>query len=476
MLNRDRDRQRSAGCHVRTANVMCALLCGVGGMLGFGRALAQPVLPEYAILQSPDVGKTLGTLRDISDPGIAVGSEDQIGGQLTPLVVYPDGRFEFLDLPPGAAGATVLGVNEVGEAFGDPPTGDWIFWEASGEPHLVDTDGLRHDFNAINAHGEVAGGLQDPSTYIWTAIVWSLDNGVRTLPDLDPNSDVYAFARGINDDGLVVGRADYWDGTRYASRAVLWRDGEISQLPQTPREKFAETALHINRDGVILGEGSTGGGRTLFVWLPDGRVLELDDGLQGKDVSANGLTDSGVVLGSNPGNGTTGSITLVWFDLRRRAVQLQTMLPPQHQWHDLTGWGINNLNQIAGQGRIVGRPLTELRGFIATPVTPTFTLHHPVPGQAGEVNTFTIEGAPPNTEIVLVAGLHGGGAYIPGCTTLDNVLQIDNPQFLGRVRSDANGNVTLRRKVPASHAGKTYVFQAVIPSQCAISTLMEQTF
>ena len=162
----------------------------------------------------------------------------------------------------------------------------------------------------------------------------------------------------------------------------------------------------------------------------------------------------------------------MWFDLYEQPTLIEDLLPPNHGWEELVPWDINDLNQIVGQADRG----PHLRGFTLTPVHPSFYFFHPIPGQAGEVNRFRIDNAPPNTDIIIVAGTEGGGTYIPGCTTLENVLQIQNPRFVARVRSDHRGRVEFSRMIPESFTDKTYLIQALIPGRCAISTMIEQTF
>jgi hypothetical protein len=84
-----------------------------------------------------------------------------------------------------------------------------------------------------------------------------------------------------------------------------------------------------------------------------------------------------------------------------------------------------------------------------TPVSPELALSHPVPGIAGEMNTWTITGAEPGAIITFVYGFKGGGAVInTECDLLDAVIQLDDAKYMGSAIADEAGVATLTLFVP----------------------------
>lgn len=97
-----------------------------------------------------------------------------------------------------------------------------------------------------------------------------------------------------------------------------------------------------------------------------------------------------------------------------------------------------------------------------------------VPGESGMSNSFNIANATPNKLSAIVYGLAAGETEVPSCSGL--FVQIQNPKIAGYATSDANGNITLERYVPAAASGREVYLQAVEPSTCRLSNLFVITF
>src|SRR5690606_1003492 len=116
------------------------------------------------------------------------------------------------------------------------------------------------------------------------------------------------------------------------------------------------------------------------------------------------------------------------------------------------------------------------RAYLATPVFPSMTLT--VTGdllQSGRVNELVVEGATPGARVLFGYSLIGGGHLIPGCSTQENVLQLEDPIVIGSVRADASGHAFIHRFLPRPARGEVVLMQALVVEECAISQLAVKT-
>ncbi|MCA9491663.1 MAG: glycoside hydrolase family 18 protein [Myxococcales bacterium] len=96
------------------------------------------------------------------------------------------------------------------------------------------------------------------------------------------------------------------------------------------------------------------------------------------------------------------------------------------------------------------------------------------PGVAGQVNTFSVTGGPANRNVRLAYGGNASGTTaIPGCS---NSVQIQGAGVLGSANTDAQGRATFQVNVPGNYSGVTGRFQAVIPSNCQVSSVLIDRF
>jgi probable HAF family extracellular repeat protein len=108
-----------------------------------------------------------------------------------------------------------------------------------------------------------------------------------------PGSD-YSAARGINDDGEVVGVANSAD----VVAAFRWTpQGGAQRLRALPTDTTSE-AFRINRYGQVVGYSSGAGGIRAVLWSRDGAVQELAGLPEGKYSRALGINSRGDVVGS----------------------------------------------------------------------------------------------------------------------------------------------------------------------------------
>lgn len=201
------------------------------------------------------------------------------------------------------------GVNQAGYHYGAP-----FVWTADGgvidlgllypgwQSMTVPLGGFdvppRNEATAINAHGQVVGGVLAPagnSPFTWTAANGMLDLGRIGSGSGDAVFGIYTRATAVNELGEVVG-TDVMPGG--GLHAFAWRYGAgIRDLGGLPGNNFYAIASDINNSGLIVGTCGTDSGSRACAWLPAGGAA-LDLGA-GDDSNAVAVADNGYVLGNN---------------------------------------------------------------------------------------------------------------------------------------------------------------------------------
>ena len=454
-------------------------------------------LPPYAIVEIPSLGGTFTAARAINGLGQVTGSSFLGGnGFYRPFVFEPEvwpPTTNELPLPPDdeegpwtdgqgedlndGGQVTMYAVGRPGytAALHDPITGETTDISLS-----VGTD---YCFpHGIGEERHIAGTFDDPSDntdrhqgFLWTPVRGFIDLGTLGGPGEEDYWESGAY--GINTAaGLIVGTVGgpydepdpehwpvYWD--IYDLEIHILNDGGAT---------YSVTPYAANDSGQIVGH-------TAAYWSSvDAEPIFLP--LRPRDddrpyAIADDINNRGVILGSVfDREGRLHEV--VWpSPSARDYVEPVRLLPPKHRWQHLDSVeDLNDANQLVGFGRRIGDTLLEQRGFILSPVYPTFDLSTPSPGNAGTGNTFTITGLQPGEEVALVYGLNGGGALIPGCNLQTNALQIDNPITAGSAVANSSGIATIQGFVPNAARNRTILFQALVQGRCAISGLVVHRF
>lgn len=224
-----------------------------------------------------------GILNDISDAGVSVGTA---GGEA--VSVGDDGTVTILADPDHESGAATSAaaattVAESGDIAGrvtlQVPHGDHthaevhpIAWR-DGQPSLlaIPSGASQPVVAGIDEDGTVVGALTQGG--LQTAVVWdaSGDSTLLTTPTIADHT--HAAARGVGDDGVVVGFAATFAGNpSLGGSAVAWdAHGPVdlnTRVPALGDGIELQSASDINDSGQIVGSASTPDGQRGYVLTP----------------------------------------------------------------------------------------------------------------------------------------------------------------------------------------------------------------
>lgn len=177
----------------------------------------------------------------------------------------------------------------------------------------------------INDNGEIVGHYGDPDEFNYQAFYWSAGTGVITLnrslyPAKSFDSSYVGMARGINDSGVIVGsiEASALDGDVpykrcYRSLPVRWDNAfakpQILHCPDAG--DGPNSAAAINRAGSIAGYDFNGASPDRGFRWTNGVTTQVPAPALGSNPRMAGINDAGVVVGSADMLGTA-SIAVRW--------------------------------------------------------------------------------------------------------------------------------------------------------------------
>jgi probable HAF family extracellular repeat protein len=249
----------------------------------------------------------------------------------------------------GVVQAEVRGVNRAGECAGFELLEDYkaraIYWGPDGSvwfPPLLEGDNSSYAFG-ISADGVITGvseevtvrhqGDKDFVTYDQKAVIWR-EGEVVNLNDLIEGGDdldlKVALHRNIH--GQIVGAATQQGKT--APRGFLFEDGVVTDLGALARPNA------LNNTGWIV--GSNADERRALLW-DDGEITDLHrDPIKGVKSVAWGVNDAGWIVGEAQFHISKPEEATLWRDdeiLR---------LVPEYSRPQGVAWAVNNSGQIIG--------------------------------------------------------------------------------------------------------------------------------
>lgn len=277
--------------------------------------------------------------------------------------------------PPGQNIVVPYAVNNLGQVTGllavSNPGLDWYpFFYSRGTVMPIFSAGGQSPGYAINNHGTIVGGsTTDVGSFIWlrgasnttffgppnsfasdinnggTVVggppAYMYKNGVLTDLGLGPSSNAIS----INNSGQIVGGD--------AGGAFLWQNGQRISLPLAG-------AVAINNKGDVLGYiQDAPGGPLRLVLYKNGQIENIVFPSNVMNFSASDLNDEDHVVGSV----IDASQTERPFFWNGTFYDLNSLIPPNSDWVLQRASGINDREQIVGEGTLNGLTL----GFILAP-------------------------------------------------------------------------------------------------------------
>ncbi|HET6452930.1 MAG TPA: PEP-CTERM sorting domain-containing protein [Armatimonadota bacterium] len=238
---------------------------------------------------------------DINDHGDVVGYGGGCPERLT--VRMADGTLVGLDRPPGMEHtfAYTSGINDDRQVVGT--IGDYaVFWSSPDSPIEIGDNSARENVGIdLNNSDQVlwSSTSDAPDGLRTQPYIWTQSGGSIPLMIPADAASWGAYACAMNDDGIVVGRAN---------GAVKWLpDGTVQKLPDMGSTSGNE-ALGVNNVGQVVGSL----GKKAVLWNTDGSIVDLSAGLGDYESYATDINDRGWITGYLVTNDWAYCQSLVW--------------------------------------------------------------------------------------------------------------------------------------------------------------------
>ena len=301
---------------------------------------------EAQICQVTDLG-SFGTPGDINNA-------TQIAGWNSQAIIIQNGQFTNIHNEIMGDWSRGFGINNSGHVVGPSRLGAYIY---DGAMMLPLGDEIVRAFS-INDSDQVAAlhfyNNPDPrGEDVYTVILW--ENGI-SFP-ISPVPEFIAYydttdGLGINNAGQVVGPFGLYDKTN-----------GLQDIK--PVNMSILNAKSINENGIIVGAADFtygGGGGDLHAFIrTNGSIIDLGT-FGGAHSCANDINDNNEVVGYATTTGENGR-AFYWTD-SSGIVDLNILIDSNSGWVLNNAKAINNSGQIVGTGEFNG----EGRGFLLSPV------------------------------------------------------------------------------------------------------------
>lgn len=330
----------------------------------------------------PTLGGDISSAAAINNPGTVVGTASNAAGYPR-AYSFSNGTINDLATLVGSQpnrSSKAFGINNAGQIVG------WSDWSEIGSAYkhaFLYNDGSLHDLHiwsdgdstaySINNIGEAAGfapaGYGTPFACVFDDV--SLETNVGGLVA----GGSAAFAYGINDTDMVVGKADVGNG--YVHAFLMGQPDLSVPLVQQYLPALQDLgtlgghnseALAINNAGVVVGDADTATGFTHAFMYSGGAMQDLGPPGDGDSV-AQAINSSGVIVGYFADSQVVQTASQHAFVYEGgQMFDLNDLLPANSGWVLLSATGINDSGQVCGNGIYNG----QQRGFVLTlPALPT---------------------------------------------------------------------------------------------------------
>ncbi len=291
---------------------------------------------------------TSGVVYDINNAGQIVGARG--AGTSLAGAIWTAGTASALPKLETTA-SQAYAINNSGQVVGYNGAAHPTLW-TNGVPSDLGGSGVSQARD-INDMGQIVGDSYG-STSGAQAVIWQ--GGTRTV--LDTPTGTVSYARGINNDGDVVGVS--------GSRATLWADAGAAVTLGALTGSTGSQAYAINGNGVIVGYTDFGSARHATLWDEGGNAVDLGFFAGGTRSQATDINLSGQIVGfSNIAAGQlfTNNRAVLWQD--GEMLDLNGLVDAGLGWTLYQAEGINDQGQIVGYGI---NAQGERRGFLLTAV------------------------------------------------------------------------------------------------------------
>jgi probable HAF family extracellular repeat protein len=317
-----------------------------------------------------------GLIKDIGAPGLGT----------TGLEAPNSEAYGVNETSEAAGGAETSSLDPNGEDFcgyGTHLTCAAFVWRHGVMTPLPTLGGNNGEAGLINSRGEVAGNAEnttldstcgpaaDPQKFQEKPVIWR-DGEIKELPTFRDDPDGWTF--GINDNGQVVGASGICaplnqDTFVYilSRHALLWDKGnaiDIGNLGGTGTFGPGNIGGEINNQGQVVGTSDLAGDSTFhgFLWTEKTGIRDLGT-LPGDFASAGlGINARGEAVGVSFDAGFNPTAAFVWRD--GVMTDLNILIPSDSPVYLLFAHGINSRGEIVGFG---ATSTGDIHAFLATP-------------------------------------------------------------------------------------------------------------
>jgi len=311
---------------------------------------------------------------EITNTGEVVISE--IGNSSSSWIqIYNNGSVSNFTISGEIIGAPVIGNNgEIAintyQNSGTPQVTDVSYIIQNGQitplPHF-DTFGTQ--IASINNNGQIAGTLtadssttvnQSDANLFNASFTWQNNSFSPLLSSVTFGGKNYSLeVLAGNGAGDLTGFAGTMLGTPSYLHAFLLKNGISTDLGRTGAQAVSVSPTAINAQDVIVGGESTAVGAIQsipFVWR-NGIMSALPTISPTDQIAfASGINDLGIIVGTDAAS-TAGPYTaVIW--VNGSLINLNSLLPANSGWVLTSATGINDSNQIVGNGTYNGSAAT----------------------------------------------------------------------------------------------------------------------
>lgn len=355
--------------------LICLLVCGCAALLVTSAVQA---LPRYSIQDLGTLGGSESFANGLNNHGQVVGFANVLGDSTLHATLYSETGSSNTDLGTISGGdfSIANAINDLGQIVGSSQTDNFdthaaLFSSTGGNNLDLGTlGGSSSRAVRINAGGQIVGQATTAAG-VQHATLFSIAGGTPT--DLDPLGS-FSTANGINASGQIVGEAEFQDG--FSAHAAVFSGGDKQDLGTLGGDLSYATSININ--GRIVGAA------TLFGNGQQHGVLYSGTGLNNVDFGSI-VGNSNVALSINAIGAAVGFFETVTPTSRETQaflwtaaegmLDLDTLIDPADGWDLSFAGAINDLGQIAVNGRSIKTGNTH--ALLLTPIGGT---NVPTPG------------------------------------------------------------------------------------------------